>query len=154
MSYIMLLGKWHGTGGWCFGPRLLVDVTPLLVLLMIPAFKWLGRGRIVLVAFGVLVAISIAVQLAGLTMFDFGRFRLLPADRYEDPAFWSIRHSELAFYLDRFGVGGFLGRILGQGAVSGTLALFVTGGSLYLLRRRRLLEQQREETEHLREKPV
>ncbi|NIN66656.1 MAG: hypothetical protein GTO63_18610 [Anaerolineae bacterium] len=153
-GFTFLMSKWHSPGGWCFGPRMLVDVAPLLTLLMIPAFKWLGRGRIVLVAFGVLLAISIAVQLAGLTMFDFSRYRQLPAARYEQPAFWSIRHSELAFYLDRFGVGGFLGRILGQAAVSATLALFVTGASLYLLRRRGLLEQHGEETEHLREKPV
>jgi hypothetical protein len=153
-GFTFLMSKWHSPGGWCFGPRMLIDITPLLTLLLIPAFKWLGRGRIVLLAFGVLLAISIAVQLAGLTMFDFGRYRQLPAARYEQPGFWSIRYSELAFYLDRFGVGGFLGRILGQAAVSGTLALFVTGGSLYLLRRRGLLEQQREETEHLREKPV
>ena len=154
MSYTVLLSKWRGTGGWCFGPRLLVDATPLLVLLMIPAFKWLGRGRVVLVTLGVLLAISIAVQLAGLSMFDFGWYGLLPATRYDEPAFWSIRHSELAFYLDRFGVGGFLGRILGQGAVSGILALSVTAGALYLLRRRGLLEQHREETEHPRKKPV
>jgi hypothetical protein len=133
---------------------MLVDVAPLLTLLMIPAFRRLGRGRNVLMAFGVLLGISIAVQLAGLTMFDFSRYRQLPAARYEQPAFWSIRHSELAFYLDRFGVGGFLGRIVGQGAVSGTLALSVTAGSLYLLQRRGLLEQHREEAEPLREKPV
>ena len=138
-SFTLLMSKWHRTGGWCFGPRLLLDLTPLLALLMIAAFKWLGRGRVVLVAFAVLLVISITVQLAGLSMFDFGWYRQLPATRYDEAAFWSIRHSELAFYLDRFGVAGFLGRVLGQGFVSGALAVSVTAGSVYLLRRRGLL---------------
>ncbi len=139
VGYTLVLSKWHSAGGWCFGPRLLADLTPLLALLMIPAFKWLGRGRVVFLAFSILLVISVAVQLAGLAMFDAEWYAQLPSTRYEEPAFWSIRHSELAMYIDRFGVAGFLGRMLRQGFLSGSLAVAVTAAPIILLRRRGLL---------------
>jgi hypothetical protein len=139
VGYTLVLSNWHGTGGWCFGPRLFSDLTPLLALLMIPAFKWLGQGRVVFLAFSILLAMSVAVQLAGLSMFDGSWYAQLPSTQYEEAAFWSIRRSELALYIHRFGVAGFLGRMLGQGLLSGSLAVAVTAAPIFLLRRRGLL---------------
>lgn len=140
VGFTLVMSKWHAwAGGWSFGPRMLVDLTPLLVLLLIPALKWLGQSRTVLAVFGVLVVISLMVQLAGLSMFDAGWYRQQFLTGYNDTAFWSIRSSELAYYVDRFGILGFFGRILGQGLASLVAAVVITLGSLWLLSRRGLL---------------
>ncbi|MDH4207391.1 MAG: hypothetical protein OEV76_00785 [Anaerolineae bacterium] len=138
VGFILLMSKWHAWhGGWSFGPRMLVDATPLLILLMIPALQWMKYDRRIVAAFAGLAILSVCVQLVGLTMFDSGWYRQLASAGYEE-ALWSVRHSELASYVGRFGVAGFLGRMLGQGLVSAALALSVSAGSICLLRRRGL----------------
>ncbi|HUS69492.1 MAG TPA: hypothetical protein VM075_01790 [Anaerolineae bacterium] len=142
VGFTLLMSKWHAWGGgWCFGPRMLVDVTPLLIPLMIPALQWMKYDRRIVAAFTGLAILSVCVQLVGLSMFDHGWYRQLSATGYEEAAFWSVRHSELVLYVDRFGVAGFLGRILGQGLLTGALALSASAGSICLLRRRGLLAQ-------------
>jgi len=139
-SFTLVMSKWHAwAGGWSFGPRMLVDITPLLILLMIPALEWLGQGRGVVVVFTVFLIISIAVQLAGLSMFDAGWYRQEFSTGYNEAAFWSIRSSELAYYIGRFGVAGFFSRILSQGLASAIAAVLMTLGSICLLSRRGLL---------------
>ena len=118
---------------------MLVDATPLLIPLMIPALQWMKYHRRIVAAFTGLAILSVCAQLLGLSMFDQGWYRQLSTTGYEEAAFWSVRHSELAFYVDRFGVAGFLGRMLGQGLFSGALAASVTASSICLLRRRGLL---------------
>jgi hypothetical protein len=143
VGFALLMSKWHAWhGGWSFGPRMLVDSTPLLIALMIPALKWLKYDRRVVAVLTSLAILSICVQLAGLSMFDQGWYRQQVEAGYEEADFWSVRGSEVAFYIGRFGLAGFLGRIVGQGLVSGALALSVSAGSIYLLRRRGLLSQR------------
>ena len=139
-SFILVMSRWHAwAGGWSFGPRMLVDIAPLFILVMIPALEWLGQNRGVTAVFIIFLMISITVQLAGLSMFDAGWYRQLPATQYDEAAFWSIRSSEMAYYIDRFGVVGFLGRILVQGLASGVAGVLMTLGSVCLLSRRGLL---------------
>ncbi len=139
-SFTLVMSKWHAWhGSWSFGPRMLVDITPLLVLLMVPALEWLRQSRTLLAVFATFLVISIAVQLAGLSMFDAGWYRQQFSTGYNEAAFWSIRSSELAYYIDRFGVAGFFGRILGQGLASLVAAVLMTLGSVCLLSRRGLL---------------
>jgi len=139
-SFTLVMSKWHAwAGGWSFGPRMLVDITPLLILLMIPALEWLGQGRGVVVVLTTFIVISVAVQLVGLSMFDAGWYRQLDSIGYNEAAFWSVRSSELAYYIDRFGLVGFLSRILGQGLASGIAAVLMTTGAACLLSRRGLV---------------
>lgn len=139
-SFTLVMSKWHAwAGGWSFGPRMLVDITPLLILLIIPALEWLGRGRGVVVVFTIFLMISIAVQLAGLSMFDAGWYQQQFSTEYNEAAFWSIRSSELAYYIDRLGVAGFFSRILSQALASAIAAVLMTLGSVCLLSRRGLL---------------
>lgn len=139
-GFALVMSKWHAwAGGWSFGPRMLVDITPLLILLMIPALEWLGRGRGVVAAFIGFLAISVAIQLAGLSMFDAGWYRQQFSTGYNEAAFWSIRSSELAYYIGRFGVAGFFSRILSQALASAIAAVLMTLGSICLLSRRGLL---------------
>lgn len=139
-SFTLMMSKWHAwAGGWSFGPRMLVDITPLLILLMIPALEWLGQSRGVVTAFAIFLMMSIAAQLAGLSMFDAGWYEQQFLTGYNEVAFWSIRSSELVYYINRFGIPGFFSRILGQGLASGVAAVLMTLGSVWLLSRRRLL---------------
>jgi hypothetical protein len=59
VAHVLLYSKWPmWWGGHCFGPRLLTDITPCLVLLLIPA---LTMPR----TFGALLALSIGIQFLG-----------------------------------------------------------------------------------------
>jgi len=138
--FTFVMSKWHAwAGGWSFGPRMLVDIAPLLIFLMIPALQWLGQSRGVITVFTVFLMISIVVQLAGLSMFDAGWYWQQFSTGYNETAFWSIRSSELAYYIDRFGVAGIFSRILGQGLAGGIAAVLMTLGSVCLLSRRGLV---------------
>jgi hypothetical protein len=140
LGFILLMSKWHAWhGGWSFGPRMLVDATPLLILFIVPALQWTRYDRRIVAVLAGLAILSLCVQLVGLSMFDFGWYREVARPRSEQAAFWSIRDSELAYYAGRYGVGGFLGRTLGQGLLSAGLAASVSTAPILLLRRRRLL---------------
>jgi hypothetical protein len=59
IAHILLYSKWPmWWGGHCFGPRLLTDITPCLVLLLIPALT-IWR------TFAALLALSIGIQFLG-----------------------------------------------------------------------------------------
>jgi hypothetical protein len=137
LGFILLMSKWHAWhGGWSFGPRMLVDATPLLILLIVPALQWTGHDRRIVAALAGLAVFSLCVQLAGLSMFDFGWYEEAAPTGHEQAAFWSIRDSQLAHYVGRYGVAGFLGRILGRGLFSAGLAASVSAAPMLLLRRR------------------
>jgi len=62
-AHLLLVSKsrwWHG--GFTYGPRLVTDVVPCLVVLMIPAMALVGRSRSWRIAFGCALMVSIAVQ--------------------------------------------------------------------------------------------
>ena len=142
VGFVLLMSKWHAWhGGWSFGPRMLVDATPLLVCLMIPALHWMKYDRRLVATLAGLAILSVGVQLVGLSMFDFAWYHQMKAIDYEEAGFWLVRNSELPFYVGHFGLAGFLGRILAQGLVSVGLAILVSAGLFWLLRRRGLLAQ-------------
>jgi Dolichyl-phosphate-mannose-protein mannosyltransferase len=64
-TVLMLGGFSVWWGGHSFGPRLLADVLPLLALLLLPVWPRLRGSRSLRVAFGVLLAVSVAVQVVG-----------------------------------------------------------------------------------------
>ncbi|MGH7846900.1 MAG: hypothetical protein ACREQW_17280, partial [Candidatus Binatia bacterium] len=52
-------------GGWAFGPRLLADITPLLVLVMVPAYVKVRHQRFIKIVFFLLAGISILIHALG-----------------------------------------------------------------------------------------
>ncbi|MGH7369510.1 MAG: hypothetical protein ACREIN_01320 [Candidatus Methylomirabilaceae bacterium] len=63
---IVLYSKWSNWwGGWAYGPRLLADLTPLLTLLLIPAFRRLQDSPLLRRSFYLLAAVSIAIHAMG-----------------------------------------------------------------------------------------
>ena len=58
-ALILLSSRWRmWWGGHCYGPRLLADAVPCLVLLTIPALDLVARAAVLRVSFVVLVAWS------------------------------------------------------------------------------------------------
>ena len=67
LALLLLYARWYmWEGGWCWGPRFLVPVIPLLVL---PVGAWLASGSRSVVqrtAFAIVIAASVGVQVSGL----------------------------------------------------------------------------------------
>jgi hypothetical protein len=79
IAHILLYSKWPmWWGGHCFGPRLLTDITPCLVLLLIPA---LAMPR----TFGALLALSIGVQFLGTFSYPKGLWDQTPVSIDSSP---------------------------------------------------------------------
>ena len=63
---VALYSKWTiWWGGWSFGPRLLADITPLLALLLLPAFRYIRERPLQKSGFYALAALSIAIHAMG-----------------------------------------------------------------------------------------
>jgi hypothetical protein len=71
LALFLVVARWFGwAGGWCYGPRLLVDVVTLLTFLAIPVAEEVRRRRALAVAFGVCLTWAVAVQFVGAFAYD------------------------------------------------------------------------------------
>jgi hypothetical protein len=62
----ILAGKWVAWyGGWCYGPRLLTETQPILLLFIIPAWGAITSNRLALIAFCFCLGWSVAIQAIG-----------------------------------------------------------------------------------------
>jgi hypothetical protein len=63
--------KWFDWwGGWCYGPRPIVDTMPFLALMLIPVIGWVCRHKAALAVFLVLLAWSAGMQALGALTYD------------------------------------------------------------------------------------
>jgi hypothetical protein len=63
---ILLISKWWSWwGGWCYGPRLLADITPILCLFLVPFFEQFGRKALLKYAIAGLAVVSISMHTLG-----------------------------------------------------------------------------------------
>ena len=137
LVYLLVVGndiQWYG--GESFGPRKLVDVLPLLVVLLVPALDAIVQSRWRWV-FGGLLAWSVFVELLGASAsppsvwFD----RNLPLTTYS--TWWSVTNNEIEAML---GTQGLALRLLAMlGLLVGSLALGYVA-SATVARRREPLE--------------
>lgn len=78
-AHLVLIGRWSGwPGGYNYGPRLLTDVVPCLVILMIPAMQLVERSRTWKLAFASALLVSVTVQAIGVFFYPNGRWDALP----------------------------------------------------------------------------
>jgi hypothetical protein len=95
---VLVVSKWAmWWGGACWGPRLLADALPVLVLLMAPATRWLTRSRALAVTFGLLAVLSVTAHALGAFRYD-GRWDSLGGADPSPSRFWSWADGPLAFY--------------------------------------------------------
>ncbi|MHB0874827.1 MAG: hypothetical protein ACYC5O_02160 [Anaerolineae bacterium] len=75
LAHVGLYSTWYGwDGGWCWGPRFLVPIVPLLLPLALPAIEWaLRRGIAGRAALAATALLSLAVQLGG-SLVDYVEF--------------------------------------------------------------------------------
>jgi hypothetical protein len=95
---------WHG--GYCWGPRYLVPIVPLVLLLAVPWLpEALGRGRRWLrrTALGALLAAGLAVQLLGGAFYWDHYIRILVAVKDQSGmARWSDDHLPHGYFVPEF----------------------------------------------------
>jgi hypothetical protein len=95
---------WHG--GYCWGPRYLVPLTPLLLLLALPWLpEALGRGRVRLrrVAVGAVLGAGLVIQLLGAAFYWDHYTRILVAVRDQTGmARWSEDHLTHGYFVPEF----------------------------------------------------
>jgi hypothetical protein len=102
LVFILVMSKWWAWyGGVTYGPRMLVDIVPFLMLLFIPVVKnGLFRKKIILGCFILLVLFSMVVQFAGAIHWDktWGVADTLVGDH---SWLWDWDNSQLTYYLKR-----------------------------------------------------
>ena len=83
-------------GGFSYGPRLITDVIPCLVILMVPAMRLVEASRPWKFAFGAALAFSIFVQAIGAFCYPNGHWDSLPrsVDQYEE-RLWDWRDNQI-----------------------------------------------------------
>ena len=84
---VVLVSKWHmWWGGWSFGPRMLTEIQPMLLLLSLPFFalpinkykKWIG--------FYILLIWCLSVQFVGASIFPAGNWNSSPTNVDKTPS--------------------------------------------------------------------
>jgi hypothetical protein len=95
---------WHG--GFCWGPRYLVPIVPLVLLLAVPGVEAVteqaARARKAL--WGGLCAVGLFVQLLGCALYwdHHSRVLLLVRQQAEIPSAWSEDHLPFGYYVPQF----------------------------------------------------
>jgi len=97
-AHLLFLAKFRlWWGGYCYGPRVLTDVVPCLVILMIPAVRLLNNSRVWKAAFAMALAFSISVQAVGAFCYPNGHWDALPRSVDEQPQrLWDWRDNQIA----------------------------------------------------------
>ncbi len=95
--HIVTVGRWRGwSGGANYGPRLLTDVVPCLVILLIPAISLVERARRWRLAFAVALLLSVTVQGIGVFCYPNGHWETtpVPVNRHRE-RFWDWRDNQI-----------------------------------------------------------
>lgn len=101
LVHTLVLGKWkHWYGGWSYGYRMASDITPFLVLLLVPFMKSSLYQKYKKLFFVTLI-VSVLVQVHGIIFYD-GIWHAAYDDGFENTSWlWSIQNSEFLFNVRR-----------------------------------------------------
>ncbi len=114
--FTFVMAKWTGwQGGWFYGPRMLADITPFLILLIVPVVEnKIWNYKLFKIIFFLLALISISIHLLGASHIDLGWYQLQTMFLSEEKAssadfLWSIKYPEIYYYY--LHAGGFFGTV-------------------------------------------
>jgi hypothetical protein len=98
VSLILLMSYWRvWWGGHTFGPRLLTDIVPCLVLLILPAMEMISAKAALRVAFAAALALSVGIQAIGAFCYPKSRWDETPvAVGARVARLWDWRDSPIA----------------------------------------------------------
>lgn len=99
LVFTLIMGKWyHWFGGWAFGYRMAADITPFLILLLVPVLESKALPKLKNL-FYFFVFWSVLVQVMGIVFFD-GEWHARFDRGFKDSSWlWSIKDSEMVFYI-------------------------------------------------------
>jgi hypothetical protein len=97
IAHTLLISQWHGWwGGFNYGPRLLADIVPCLVILMVPAMPSIERHASLKAALVAALACSIAVQAIGAFCYPNGHWDAAPQSVDAHPErLWDWRDNQI-----------------------------------------------------------
>jgi len=98
VALVLATSRWPvWWGGHCYGPRLLTDALPCLVLLIVPALDWISRAASLRIAFVLLLGWSVFAQAVGAFCYPNSRWDETPVAVAERPArLWDWRDNPIA----------------------------------------------------------
>jgi hypothetical protein len=78
---VVVVSKWPSWwGGYSFGPRLLAETQPALLLMAVPLFSSAGLARLKWGVFCILLSWALCIQLVGAFIYPMGQWNGLPED--------------------------------------------------------------------------
>lgn len=97
VSEILLVSKWRvWWGGHTYGPRLLTNLAPCLILLLLPAMDLIARRAVLRVLFGLTLGVSLFLQALGAFCYPNSRWDETPVAVGDRPArLWDWRDSPI-----------------------------------------------------------
>jgi hypothetical protein len=99
--FIILVSKWQmWWGGHSYGYRLLVDLTPLLMVLSVPAYRRLKTRRWARVLFILTAAVSCLIQLLGALYYEDYWNSKARIDRYPERV-WRVKNGQFHWMIRR-----------------------------------------------------
>ena len=101
LIYILIVSKWFTWwGGHCYGYRMLVDITPLLMILLVPAYNLISKRKTLKLLFVVGVTLSILIQLMGALYYSDYWNSKLKIDKYPERV-WLIKSGQFHIMLKK-----------------------------------------------------
>lgn len=96
-AQVLLLSGWFmWHGGFCYGPRLLTELFPCLLVLLAPALDLVSRRVWLKVAFAFMGLLSVGVQAVGAFCYPKGEWDALPVPAHEDVSrFWNWKDNQI-----------------------------------------------------------
>ncbi|MFA6392165.1 MAG: hypothetical protein WCW66_05495, partial [Patescibacteria group bacterium] len=101
--YLLITSKWMAWfGGTTYGPRMLVDIAPILMLMFIPIVRnGLFKNKLLLILLVLLGSFSVLVQFVGVIYCDYSwNYLYQPLDD-SHAWLWDWKHGQLFYYLGK-----------------------------------------------------
>jgi hypothetical protein len=100
LATLLLLSRyWGWHGGWCFGYRMLADVTPVLTLALLPTLGLLEKNRSLQVLFALSLIVSIFIHALGAYSYEPFGWDAHPDVNYHRERLWDFEDTPIGYTL-------------------------------------------------------
>ncbi|PIY96867.1 MAG: hypothetical protein COY66_02400 [Candidatus Kerfeldbacteria bacterium CG_4_10_14_0_8_um_filter_42_10] len=104
LTYLLIMAKWWAWyGGVNYGPRMLVDLTPIFILMFVPLItQKLLQKRITVLVFSVFLLYSVFIQFVGIITWDMSWEKLNDLGSSDHSWLWDWRNNQPFYYINKF----------------------------------------------------